>query len=67
MAQLIEQIAETGPTVLLIEHKMGMVMSLCRRITVLNFGRKIAEGPPVAIQSDAQVREAYLGSGGGHA
>ena len=67
MAQLIQRVAETGPAVLLIEHKMGMVMSLCRRITVLNFGRKIAEGAPTTIQSDAQVREAYLGSGGGHA
>ena len=67
MAGLIERVAAGGPTVLLIEHKMGMVMSLCRRIAVLNFGRKIAEGAPAEIQRDGAAVEAYLGPGAVHA
>ena len=67
MAGLIERVAAGGPTVLLIEHKMGMVMSLCRRIAVLNFGRKIAEGTPAEIQRDDAAVEAYLGPGAVHA
>ena len=67
MAGLIERVVADGPTVLLIEHKMGMVMSLCRRIAVLNFGRKIAEGTPAEIQRDGAAVEAYLGPGAVHA
>ena len=67
MAGLIRQVAAGGPTVVLIEHKMGMVMSLCRRIAVLNFGRKIAEGTPAEIQRDGAAVEAYLGPGAVHA
>ena len=67
MARLIERIAADGPTILLIEHKMGMVMSLCRRIAVLNFGRKIAEGTPGEVRNDGAAIEAYLGPGAVHA
>ncbi len=67
MARLIERVAKDGPTVLLIEHKMGMVMSLCRRLAVLNFGRKIAEGTPHEIQSNEAAIEAYLGPEAIHA
>lgn len=59
---LIHRIWEMGITILLIEHNMGAVMSLCQRIVVLNFGNKIAEGSPDQIRENGEVIKAYLGT-----
>jgi ABC-type branched-subunit amino acid transport system ATPase component len=57
----IRKLRDSGITVLLVEHVMELVMGVADRIAVLNFGQKIAEGSPIAIQNDSAVQEVYLG------
>jgi ABC-type branched-subunit amino acid transport system ATPase component len=58
----LETIAASGVTLLVIEHNMQFVGDLCHRVVVLNFGRKIADGPTEKVRNMAEVREAYLGT-----
>ncbi len=55
--------AEFGTTIALIEHDMGVVMDISDRVAVLDYGRKIADGPPEQVRKDAAVLDAYLGAG----
>lgn len=61
LIEALYRIRDTGVTLVIVEHDMGLVMEVAEEIVVLDRGAKIAEGPPLLIQKDAAVIEAYLG------
>ena len=63
LRELIDRIRNDGRTILLIEHDVKLVMGLCDRVTVLDYGKQIAEGTPAEVQKSQAVIEAYLGVG----
>jgi branched-chain amino acid transport system ATP-binding protein len=61
LSEMIKKIRDRGVAVLVIEHHMALIMDVCDRIVVLNFGSKIAEGTPEEIRNNKAVIDAYLG------
>lgn len=64
MAALIREAVAPGRTCVVIEHKMDLIAGVCAQLSVLDFGCKIAEGPPAEVLANAEVQEAYLGRNG---
>jgi branched-chain amino acid transport system ATP-binding protein len=62
-ALLLRELAADGMAVVLVEHDVALVMEVCAKVHVLDFGRVIASGEPAEIQTDSAVLAAYLGSG----
>ncbi len=65
IVELIKKLKSQGKTIIIVEHDMGFVMSLCEKIIVMDRGKEIAEGSPHEIQKNPQVLSAYLGAGAG--
>ena len=59
--RLLREIQQAGTTILYVEHNLKAIMSVCDHVIVMNYGRKLAEGAPQAMQNDPAVIEAYIG------